>query len=380
MIKSTKKNIPYGRQSISDDDIKAVVDVLKSDFLTTGPIVNKFEEAFCSFTGAKKAVAVSNGTAALHAIMYAINIQPEDEVILPSMTFAATSNAVIYQGGTPVFADIISDTLLIDPEQVKKRITPKTKAVIAVDYAGQPCDYDKLREICDKHKLYLISDACHSPGSQYKKRKTGTIADLTAFSFHPVKHITTGEGGMITTDNKKFSDKIKIFRNHGINSDHKQRSEKGTWYYEMQDLGYNYRITDFQCALGISQLAKLTYWIEKRNSIANKYSEAFFNINNVTPLKTANNIQHAYHLYVIKLKNKESRNILYNTMRKNNIGVNVHYIPVHLQPYYQKKFNTSWGMLPNTEDAYNRILSLPIYPDIKEEDIKRVIKCITDFA
>jgi len=325
LIKSTKKNIPYGRQSISDDDIKAVVDVLKSDFLTTGPIVNKFEEAFCSFTGAKKAVAVSNGTAALHAIMYAINIQPEDEVILPSMTFAATSNAVIYQGGTPVFADIISDTLLIDPEQVKKRITPKTKAVIAVDYAGQPCDYDKLREICDKHKLYLISDACHSPGSQYKKRK-------------------------------------------------------GTWYYEMQDLGYNYRITDFQCALGISQLAKLTYWIEKRNSIANKYSEAFFNINNVTPLKTANNIQHAYHLYVIKLKNKESRNILYNTMRKNNIGVNVHYIPVHLQPYYQKKFNTSWGMLPNTEDAYNRILSLPIYPDIKEEDIKRVIKCITDFA
>lgn len=370
------KNIPYGRQSIDEDDIKAVVDVLQSDWLTTGPIVDKFEKVFCSFTGAKEAVAVSNGTAALHAIMYAIDIHPEDEVILPPMTFAATSNAVVYQGGTPVFADVSPHTLLIDPEQVKKKITAKTKAVVAVDYAGQPCDYDELRTVCDKHNLYLISDACHSPGSEYKKRKTGIIADLTAFSFHPVKHITTGEGGMITTCNKTFSDRMKIFRNHGINTDHRQRTEKGTWYYEMQNLGYNYRITDFQCALGISQLTKLERWIDKRNGIANKYSKAFSDINDITPLKVASDIKHAYHLYVVKLKNKRMRNLLYDKMRENNIGVNVHYIPVHLQPYYKKKFNTSLGMFPNAEDAYDRILSLPVYPGMKNEDIERVIQCV----
>jgi len=238
--------IPYGRQTITEQDIHAVLNVLQADYLTTGPTIEAFETQFSEYVGSSYAVAVSSGTAALHAAMFAIGIGPGDEVIVPPITFAATANAVVYQGATPVFADVSPDTLLIDPFKVIKKITPKTKAIIAVDYAGQPCDYLSLRLIAEQNNLFLISDACHALGAEYRGRRTGSLADITVFSFHPVKHITTGEGGMVTTDQKSLAEKMRLFRNHGINSDHRSRQKTGTWYYEMVELGYNYRLTDLQ--------------------------------------------------------------------------------------------------------------------------------------
>jgi perosamine synthetase len=267
--------IPYGRQSIDENDIQAVVEVLKSDWLTTGPKVQEFEQAIADYVGAKYAVAVSNGTAALHATMYALGIGAGDEVIVPPMTFAASANCVVYQGGTPIFVDVDLDTLLIDSNEVERKITPKTKAIIAVDYGGQPCEYDVLRDICARFNIALVADGCHALGAKYKNQFVGTLADATVFSFHPVKHITTGEGGMITTDNDELARRMRIFRNHGITTDHRQRDAQGSWFYEMVDLGYNYRITDFQCALGISQLKKLPEWIDRRREIAQKYDKAF---------------------------------------------------------------------------------------------------------
>lgn len=276
--------LPYGRQSVDEEDIQAVVEVLRSDYLTTGPKVREFEEAFTAYVGAKYAVAVSSGTAALHAAVFAAGIGAGDEVIVPPMTFAATANAVVFQGGKPVFADVDSDTLLLNPAELEKKITPRTKAIIAVDYAGQPCDYDSLRAITDHHRLMLIADACHALGAMYKGRKVGTLADLNIFSFHPVKHITTGEGGMITTDNPKFAEQLRIFRNHGITTDHREREQQGSWFYEMVDLGYNYRLTDFQCALGMSQLGKLAKWVARRQEIAAIYDEALADIPGIQPL------------------------------------------------------------------------------------------------
>ena len=263
--------LPYGRQQIDDDDIAAVVEALKADFITTGPKVAAFEEAICAFTGAKHGVAVSSGTAALHCIMAAAGIGPGDEVIVPAMTFAASANAVLFQGGTPVFADVDEETLLIDPASVKRLITKRTRAILGVDYAGQPCDYAALRKIAEEHGLHLFADACHSLGSEFDGRKAGTLADATAFSFHPVKHITTGEGGMAVCDDPSFAKRLRLFRNHGISNDYKEREEKGQWFYEMLELGFNYRISDIQCALGISQLKKLPSWLEKRRRIAKDY-------------------------------------------------------------------------------------------------------------
>jgi hypothetical protein len=242
--------LPYGRQTIGGDDIAAVVETLRSDWLTTGPKVGEFERAFAAYTGAAEAVAVTNGTAALHAAMAALDIGPGDEVIVPPMTFAASANCVVYQGGTPVFADVDADTLLIDPAEVERRISPRTRAIVAVDYAGQPCDYDALQAIADEHGLALVADACHALGGSDHGRPVGTLADLSTFSLHPVKHITTGEGGVITTNDPELAARMRIFRNHGITSDHRQREQQGSWFYEMTDLGYNYRLTDVQCALG----------------------------------------------------------------------------------------------------------------------------------
>ena len=246
--------IPYGRQVIDEEDVQAVIDVLRSDWLTTGPSISEFEQTFAECVKAKEAVAVSSGTAALHAAMFALDIAPGDEVIVPAMTFAATANCVVFQGATPVFVDVDPRTMLINPEQVKARITPHTKAVIAVDFTGHPANYDELRSITEHHGINLVADACHSLGASFKDRSVGTLADLNTFSFHPVKHIATGEGGMITTDNRQMAQRMRRFRNHGINTDHRQREQQGSWFYEMIDLGYNYRITDLQCALGLSQL------------------------------------------------------------------------------------------------------------------------------
>lgn len=369
--------IPYGKQCIDNDDIQSVIEVLQSDWLTTGPKIKEFEAAFARQVGARYAVAVSNGTAALHCAMFAMETGPGDEIIVPPMTFAATANCIAYQGGRPVFADVLPETLLLDPEKVEKKITPKTRAIIGVDYAGHPCDWDALQDIALRHDLFLVADSCHSLGAEYKGHKAGSLADLSAFSFHPVKQITTGEGGMITTDNEIFANKMRLFRNHGITTDHHHRKSNGSWVYEMVDLGFNYRITDFQCALGLSQLEKLSVWIEKRNKIAQKYDSAFRLLKGVSPLKKNKNITHAYHLYVLCLASEiigKNRSEIFHELRSNDIGVNVHYIPVHLHPYYKKRWRTGPGDCPVAEAAYEQIISLPMYPAMTEDDVETVIE------
>ena len=372
--------IPYGKQFTDDDDIKAVSRVLGSEWLTTGPKVGEFEKAFAEVVGAKEAVAVSSGTAALHSAIYALGVGPGDEVIVPAMTFVASANCIVYQGGTPVFADVDPETLLLDPKDVEQKITPKTRAVIAVDYAGQPCDYDRLRQIVDRYGIKLVDDACHALGGEYKGRAVGSLGDLNAFSFHPVKHVTTGEGGMITTNNEVFANRMRVFRNHGITSDHRQREAVGSWFYEMVDLGYNYRITDIQCALGISQLQKLPRFLERRREIAARYDEAFAAFSEIQPLGKCPDVLHAYHLYVIKglfSGSDYSRAAFFRIMRERGIGVNVHYIPVHLHPFYRKRFSTGPGLCPVAEAEYERIVSLPIYPAMKEQEVEAVVEAIS---
>lgn len=373
--------IPCGRQSIDEDDIKAVVEVLRSDWLTTGPKVAEFEQALAGFVGAEYAVALSSGTAALHAAMYALGIGTGDEVILSPMTFAATANAVVFRGGTPVFADVDEDTLLIDPREVEAQITTHTKAIIAVDYAGQPCQYDRLREIADAHGLALVADSCHALGAEYQNRRVGSIADMTIFSFHPVKHVTTGEGGMVTTSDAKLKERMCIFRNHGITADYKERRQKGSWYYEIVDLGYNYRITDIQCALGISQLRKLRKFLFRRREIASMYDDAFTLTIGVKPLTVRDDVIHAYHLYVVKMdfsSGNSDRATFFGSMLDKGVGVNVHYIPVHLHPFYRKQFNTSPGLCPVAEKAYEKIISLPMYPGMSGDDVERVIQVVKE--
>ncbi|MBN1615182.1 MAG: UDP-4-amino-4,6-dideoxy-N-acetyl-beta-L-altrosamine transaminase [Deltaproteobacteria bacterium] len=371
--------LPYGRQSISDDDIEAVVEALKSDWLTTGPTVASFEKAVASFTGSAEAVAVSSGTAALHAAMFALGIEAGDEVIVPAMTFASTANAVVFQGGTPVFVDVDPDTLLIDPEKIEKKITAHTKAVIAVDYAGQPCNYDALQAVVKQHHIELVADACHSLGGSYRGMPVGSLSSLNVFSFHPVKNITTAEGGMITTDNPELASRMRLFRNHGISSDHREREAKGSWYYEMVDLGYNYRLTDIQCALGLSQIRKLSDWIARRQLLALRYDEAFELQDGISPLKVGPDVSHAYHLYVIRIDSDVlgiCRNDIFYALRSHGIGVNVHYIPVHLHPYYRNRFKTGPGLCPAAEEAYGEILSLPLFPAMQSQDQDGVLECI----
>jgi perosamine synthetase len=382
-IKQTRERpfLPYGRQWIEEDDISAVAEVLKSDWLTTGPTVEKFENAVAEFVGAKYAVSFSSGTAALHAAMYAAGIGPGDEVIVPPMTFVATANAVVFQGGRPVFADVDPNMLLLDPANAEEKINSRTKAIVAVDYAGHPCDYDALREIAERHGLVLIADACHALGAEYKGRKVGTLADLTAFSFHPVKHVTSGEGGMVTTDDRNFAQRMRLFRNHGITNDHRQRQAAGSWIYEMVELGYNYRLTDIQCALGLSQLRKLSGWISRRRQIAHFYSTTFADMSALIPLKVRENVSHAYHLYVVQLNFatlSADRSMVFQRLREMGIGVNVHYIPVHLQPFYRKKFRTESGLCPIAETAYEKILSLPIFPAMNDRDARAVVAAVKE--
>lgn len=378
-----RKVIPYAHQSIDAADIRAVTEVLKSDWLTTGPKVREFEDTVAGFTGAREGVAVVNGTAALHAAAYAAGIGPGDEVIVPAMTFAASVNCVLYLGGTPVFADVREGDLLLDPAQVEAKLTPRTKAIMAVDYTGQPCDYDALQTIADRHGLTLIADAAHALGAEYKGRKVGTLADLTTFSFHPVKHVTTGEGGMVVTDDGALAERMRTFRNHGITVDARAREEKGTWFYEMVDLGYNYRLTDIQCALGISQMRKLPRSVARRRTIAAKYDRAFAKIPGVEPLAVSPDVLHAYHLYVVRLDPARigmDRGAAFRLLREKGIAVNVHYIPVHLHPYYRKRLGTHPGMCPVAEAAYERIISLPMYPAMSDADVERVIDAVGQVA
>jgi perosamine synthetase len=371
--------IPYGKQWIDEDDIAAVVEVLRSDWLTTGPMAEKFEEAIANFVGAKYGVGVSSGTAALHAAMYAAGIGAGDEVIVPPMTFVATANAVVFQGGIPIFADVDPNTLLIDPAKVEEKISSRTKAIVAVDYGGQPCDYDALRAIADRHGLLLIADACHALGAEYKGRKVGTLADLTVFSFHPVKSITTGEGGMVTTDDPNLAGRMKILRSHGITNDHRQRQAEKSWFYEMVELGYNYRLTDIQCALGLSQLRKLPGWILRRQEIAQFYGTTFAEMSALKPLEVRACVSHAYHLYVVQLNlstMRTDRSAVFQKLCAMGIGVNVHYVPVYLHPFYRKTFRTEPGLCPVAEAAYKKIISLPIFPAMHDQDVMAVIAAI----
>lgn len=371
--------MPYGRQWIDDDDVAAVTEALRSDWLTTGPKVAEFEDAFARTAGAREAVAVSSGTAALHATMFALVVGPGDEVIVPAMTFAASANCVVFQGGTPVFADVDPDTLLLSPADVEAKITPRTKAIVAVDYAGQPCAYDELREIATGRSLAIVADACHALGARYRGRPVGSLADLTAFSFHPVKHITTGEGGMVTTDREDLAQRMRAFRNHGLSSDHRQREKEGSWRYEMLELGYNYRLTDIQCALGLSQLRKLSTWVARRQEIARRYDEAFADVPGVRPLAVRPEVSHSYHLYVIRLEldgKGADRAAAFRSLRADGIGVNVHYLPVHLHAFYRARFGTRPGLCPVAEAAYERILSLPMFPRMTDGDVEDVIRSV----
>jgi perosamine synthetase len=298
---------------------------------------------------------------------------------VPPLTFAATVNCIVFQGGIPVFADVCPDTLLLDPEKVEEKITSRTKAIIAVDYTGHPCDYDELKAIANKYGLQIIADACHALGAEYKGTKVGLLADITAFSFHPVKHITTGEGGMLTTSSSKIKNRVDLFRNHGINSNFRDREKKETWHYEIVDLGYNYRITDLQCALGINQMLKLADFLKRRREIAARYDKIFSSEPRIEPLNVHENIWHAYHLYVVRIDFDSfgtTQADIFRSLHQKGIGVNVHYMPVHLHPFYRKKYRTGPGMCPVAEANYGQLLSLPLYPEMKNNDVDFVTEVI----
>lgn len=369
--------IPYGRQSISEEDIQAVVDVLRSDYLTTGPKVTEFENTVANYVGAKYAVAVSNGTAALHIACLAAGIQPEDEVIVSPITFAASANCVLYCGGKPVFADIKPDTYNIDPEDIERKITSRTKAIIAVHYTGQPCEMDEITAIAKKHNLVVIEDGAQVISGEYKGKKIGSISDMTTFSFHPVKPVTTGEGGMVTTNNEELYQRLKLFHTHGITREESLLTHnEGPWYYEQLELGYNYRITDIQCALGISQMKRLDQFAAHRRKLAYRYDEAFvFCKDIVTPYQHPDCLS-SYHLYMIQVPTEHRREIFEN-LRNKGIGVNVHYIPVYKLPYYQQHGYQN-TCCPNAEAFYARAITLPLYADMTEEQVDYVVECVRD--
>jgi perosamine synthetase len=371
--------LPYGRQSIDEAAIQAVVEVLRSDWLTTGPKVAEFEERFAAWVGAKHAVSFSSGTAALHGAAFAAELGPGDEAVTTPMTFCATANCILYQGAKPVFADVTPDTLNLDPQEVAKKISPGTKAIFAVDYTGHPADLDALRLLAEKHGLLLIEDACHALGASYHGTRVGGIADMTVFSFHPVKHLTTGEGGMVTTHDAKLAEKLRRFRNHGISSDARQRQDAGQWFYEMVLLGYNYRLTDISCALGISQLGKLHANLARRREIAAEYLHAFSDLPAIELPAVRQGVDPAWHLFPIRIRPEKlsaGRAEVFRALRAENIGVNVHYIPVHLHPYYRGQFGYRGGEYLAAEDAYQRLISLPIFHGMGDCDADDVIKAV----
>jgi perosamine synthetase len=369
--------LPYGRQSVGEDDIQAVVDVLRSDWLTTGPKIGEFEEAFAACVGAKYAVSFSSGTAALHGAAFAAGLEPGDEAITTPLTFAATANCVLYQGATPVFADVSADTLNLDPEKLAARISPRSRAILPVDYAGHPADLDAILGLAARHGLVVIEDACHALGAEYRGRRTGSIADMTAFSFHPVKHVATGEGGMVTTGRADCADALRRFRNHGISSEARQRQAEGQWRYEMVLLGFNYRLTDIACALGLSQLKKLEANLLRRREIAARYAAAFSSLVGVTLPAVRAGVNPAWHLYPIRLNLdglSANRAQVFRALRAENIGVNVHYVPVHCHPYYRDRFGYRGGEYPIAENAYERLISLPMFHGMSDQDVGDVIR------
>jgi len=367
--------LSYGQQWIDEEDILAVVETLKSPLITQGPSIETFEQSVAQFVGVKHAVAFSNGTAALHGACFAAGIGVGDEVITTPITFAASANCVLYCGGKPVFVDIDKETYNIDPDKIKQAITPKTKAIIPVDFTGQPVDMEQIRKIANEHHLVIIEDAAHSIGADLNGKRIGTQADMTMFSFHPVKHITTAEGGMIVTNSDEYAEKLRLFRSHGIQHENLSR-EEGPWYHEMVTLGYNYRMTDLQAALGASQMKKLDEFVEKRREIAECYNEAFSKLQGVkipSQLKGTNSSWHLYSLSLELEKLKGSRREIFNALRAENIGVHVHYIPVYLHPYYQE-LGYKKGLCPIAEKWYEAALTIPIFPKMTNEDVESVVE------
>ncbi len=372
--------IPYSSQTITNKDIHAVIRVLRSPWLTQGPTVRRFEQAITRYTGAKYAVLFSSGTAALQAAYFAAGIGKGDEIITSPLTFAATANAALWQGAQVVFADVDPVTGTIDPEEVKKKITRRTKAIVPVDYAGHPAKLDELQRIARANNILLIEDAAHALGASYKGKRIGGIADMTMFSFHPVKSITTGEGGAITTHKKELYERLVIFRNHGITKDPKKfvRKSDGDWYHEMQALGLNYRLTDIQAALGESQLLQLPQFLNARRRIAKRYSEMFSKTDGVILPREEKGIRSSWHLYVIRLPkgSRQKRGELFRLLRKAGVGVQVHYIPVYWHPYYQK-LGYHKGLCPHAEAFYQSCISIPIFPKLTLEMQNKVVRCIT---
>lgn len=368
--------LPYGRQEIADIDVKAVVEALVSGWLTTGPRVSEFEKAFAAHIGAGEGVAVNSGTAALHCAMRAIGVGHGDEVIVPAITFAASANAALYEGAKPVFADVEPDTLLIDPASVAARITPRTRAIVAVDYAGQPADYDALHVLAKSHGIRVIADSCHAPGATYKDRSVGTLADISCFSFHPVKHLTTCEGGMAVTDDAEMAAHMRRFRNHGIDSDHRSREAAGAHAYDMTELGFNYRLPDVQCALGMAQLKRLAGWVAARQRIARLYDDALAGLAEAVPLKAHADRTNAHHLYVVRLMDGIDRDRVFARLRADGIGANVHYTPVYLHSHYAK-LGYKPGLCPVAEAVSRQILTLPMFPAMTNADVGRVVGALT---
>lgn len=395
--------LPYGRHHISENDVQAVKEVLQSDFLTTGPVVDRFEQALAGRVGARYCVVFNSGTAALHAAYYAAGVGEADEVITSPITFAATANAALYLGAVPAFADITENSFNIDPVEIEKAVTPRTKVIAPVDMAGIPAPLDAIMEIARGKGIAVVEDACHALGAVYRGRRVGSIVDMTVFSFHPVKHVTTGEGGAVSTDNPDYYEKLKVFRNHGVVRDSslfEVTSDEviGPWYYEQQELGYNYRLPDLNCALGLSQLSRLDAFLERRRSIVGQYNQAFAeNTSLMLPPVPENGSTHnhspgysgpecssdqgkttlpAWHLYILRLAGSNPlRRKVFEELRQNGIGVQVHYLPVYFHPYY-RKLGYKPGLCPRAEDYYQRAFSIPLFPAMADEDVQRVVESV----
>lgn len=371
--------LPYGRQFIDNDDVKIVSRVMRGDFITTGPMVEAFEKKLCDYTGAKYAVAVSNGTAALHCAMFAAGVGKDDEIITTSMTFAATSNAALYLGAKAVFVDISEDTYNIDVSKIEEKISDKTKAIVPVHFTGQPCEMEKIYELANKYGIKVIEDGAHGLGAKYKGEILGKNSDFMTLSFHPVKHITTGEGGAILTNDIKSYNIMKMFRSHGITRDMEWlENDDALWYYEQHFLGFNYRMTDIQAALGISQLDKLDGFLRTRRELADYYNKLFENNDYLIRPYQLDYVESSWHLYVINIKFdklKCTRRQFYDDLRNLNLGVNVHYIPVYYHPYY-KKLGYAKGLCRNAEILYENIITLPLHQNMNKEDVEYVVSCV----
>jgi perosamine synthetase len=370
--------LPYGRQLVDDDDVAAVTAVLRGAFLTTGPTVAEFEARFAARVGARHAVAVSSGTAALHAAMFAAGVEPGDEVVTSPLTFVGTANAALYLGARPVFADVHADTLNLDPARVEAALTPRTRVVAPVDFAGQPCALDTLGGLARARGLRVVEDAAHALGAEVAGRPVGGLSDLTIFSLHPVKHVTTGEGGMVTTDDAELARRLRRFRNHGIAVESADRQASGVLWSPMVDLGFNYRLTDIQCALGLSQLPKLSQFLAKREAIAERYVVALKDLAGLTIPRVIDDVRHAWHLFPVLVEParlRVGRDEVFAALRAEGIGVTLHYVPAYWHPYYAS-LGYARGLCPIAEDVTSRIFTLPVFPGMSDADVEDVVAAL----